>query len=852
MLTHTAPRRAGPAFRFDMRNSPGKSSISRSRTTRIRLVLLYIVFGLLWIIFSDRLVAWLVDERATMDTIQTAKGWFFVAFTGAMLYLLTHNLSIRGEDVSDNSRGHRPMRFLHRHSTHVAMTVLITGVCVSILAWITIRQRDAKQSKDEFQLLAEERIGAIRHEARSTIEFVDFLAAFFQSSTEVTRDEFEAFARKILRARPYFWRAHWSVMVKHQDLDALVKQARAEGIQDFSVRERTLQQTVVPVQRRDEHAVVWFEVSTRAADSPLGLDLLASPARRDSLVASRDSGNASLTAPTTLFADVQGQHAVSLFKAVYARTNTGDIPQTPEARRSRVTGYVGVGFRIPDFIEESLRNLRDSHMELSVFDAEFPAERLAVHAPESSDLPPMSAAQIRAASPHVVEKEIDIGGRKWLVLCVPAAETFSASLSLASLSIPLGGMLGSLLLSMYIASLGSLASSERVAAKNALALAERSHLLEVSEARLRMALSCGHLGVWNWDFKADVVSSDDYHGEIWGRRPGDPPIGTDFYRERMDPLEYDRTMARLQVAVDNHTDYTDVVRILLPDGTRRWGEIRGPCQYAADGSPLVMIGVLADITNRKVAELEIQKLNEKLEERVQLRTRELERVNHELEAFTYSVSHDLRAPLRAIDGFSRILLAEGEPKTDSEVRRMLGIIRTNTIRMSSLIDDLLVFSRLGRSQVKRLQVDMNALVQDVIQTVIAPEEVRRVRFEIGSLSPCSGDPTMLKQVWINLISNAVKFTRDTPHPHIRISSIASNEIPTYRIEDNGIGFDMQYADKLFGVFQRLHRWDEFEGTGVGLAIVKRVIERHGGVIHAFAEIEKGARFEFTVPGAADE
>jgi two-component system cell cycle sensor histidine kinase/response regulator CckA len=266
----------------------------------------------------------------------------------------------------------------------------------------------------------------------------------------------------------------------------------------------------------------------------------------------------------------------------------------------------------------------------------------------------------------------------------------------------------------------------------------------------------------------------------------------------------------------------------------------------SDGSPLILeLGI--DISDRKKAEEEVYQLNVELEQRVARRTAQLEAANRELESFSYSVSHDLRAPLRAIDGFSQILLKDHADRLDAEGRRLLDIIRANTGKMGQLIDDLLAFSRMGRREVKVAHLDMETLVQDVVKDLQETLGDRTVQWELQPLPATQADRALMHQVWVNLLGNALKFTRSQKTAIIEVGCRSAGDEDIYYVKDNGVGFDMQYAHKLFGVFQRLHRYEEFEGTGVGLALVQRIVQRHGGRIWAEGRVNGGATFYFSLP-----
>ena len=246
---------------------------------------------------------------------------------------------------------------------------------------------------------------------------------------------------------------------------------------------------------------------------------------------------------------------------------------------------------------------------------------------------------------------------------------------------------------------------------------------------------------------------------------------------------------------------------------------------------------------------QVSRSHHHLEAQVAQRTKALEGTNAELEAFSYSVSHDLRAPLRAVHGFARILLEDHHAQLDPEAQRLLGVIDQNTRRMGQLIDDLLAFSRLGRKEIAAGLVDMEELARTVADEVRRTDAGRKgaLAIQIDPLPPVHGDRALLRQVMSNLLQNAAKFTRDRAEARVEVGSQRDGEQTVYFVKDNGAGFDARYADKLFGVFQRLHSTEQFDGTGVGLAIVKRIVQRHGGRVWAEGKVNHGATFFFTLP-----
>lgn len=369
---------------------------------------------------------------------------------------------------------------------------------------------------------------------------------------------------------------------------------------------------------------------------------------------------------------------------------------------------------------------------------------------------------------------------------------------------------------------------------------------------LRDAGRIAQFGGWMLDVASGEVQRSD---EVWRIIERDPATAIDLEASLEICTEESRVRlaAAIDAAVKNVDPWDFEIEILLPTGGRKWVRSIGHPVADGDGRVRSVQGSLQDVTAQHEAAAEIRRLNEELEGRVRMRTAELEAANRELESFTYTVSHDLRAPLRTMDGFAEMVVEDYAPLLPPDGARQLQVIRHRAQHMGTLIDDLLAFSRLGREPLRLVPVDMRALVDETLAELLPACGERRIEVDVGDLPPCSGDRGLLKQVWVNLISNALKYTRRRETAHVAIGSERdAGGGHAYFVRDDGTGFDMAHAGKLFGVFQRLHRSEDFEGTGVGLAIVQRIVQRHGGRVWCEAAPGVGATFFFTLDAGATE
>jgi PAS domain S-box-containing protein len=362
---------------------------------------------------------------------------------------------------------------------------------------------------------------------------------------------------------------------------------------------------------------------------------------------------------------------------------------------------------------------------------------------------------------------------------------------------------------------------------------------------LHKANALARIGGWEIDMVKGTVYWSDITREIHETEAGYVPdltTGINFYKEGPGR---ELIQKKVSEAIDFGKSWDEELQIVTAKNNERWVRVIGEAEFKGDQCVRVY-GSFQDIDQRKKAQLEVLELNDQLEQKVIQRTEELRKSIADLEAFSYSVSHDLRAPLRSILGYSAILAEDYASQLDDEARRVTGIITKNTLKMGQLVDDLLHFSKISRQDISKKSIDTNSMLNEIIESLSPPVAITWV---IAPLPESRGDFNALRQVWTNLLSNAIKYSSKKEHPRIEIGSFTQLDATGFFVKDNGAGFDALYKDKLFKVFQRLHHAQEFEGTGVGLAIVDKIISKHGGKVWAEANLNQGAQFFFTLPNS---
>ena len=373
---------------------------------------------------------------------------------------------------------------------------------------------------------------------------------------------------------------------------------------------------------------------------------------------------------------------------------------------------------------------------------------------------------------------------------------------------------------------------------------ETKNALQKSEERYRLAQRAAEIGSWDWNIKTGDLAWSDQIEPMFGFKKGKFGKTYEAFLDCIHPDDRQRVIDAVNACLEKDEEYDVEHRIVWPNGLVHWVRETGDVIRNKDVKAVRMLGIVQDITDRKKKEKNIKKLNENLLHH----SIELAAINKELEAFSYSVSHDLRAPLRSIDGFSQALFEDYADKLDEEGKDYLTRVRKATQHMGRIIDDLLKLSRITRRQLENEKVNLSVLSQSIIDDLQKKDSKRKVKISIDKDLTVMGDKQLLLLALENIIGNAWKFTSKKSNAKIEIGKTRKGGKDVFFVQDNGAGFDMKYADKLFIPFQRLHSDDEFEGIGIGLGIVNRIVHRHGGNIWAEGEVGKGAIFYFTLGG----
>lgn len=691
-----------------------------------------------------------------------------------------------------------------------------------------------------------ERIAALQftshcHEMQNTIteKLADYAlllqsgVGLFNAYEVVTREEWRLFTKshKIEKQLPGILGLGFSLLIPPAELTRHTHEIRSEGFPEYTLRPGG--------DRGIYSSIIYLEPFSGRNLLAFGYDMLSEPVRRAAMERARDTDAAALSGKVVLVQETSTE--VQAGTLMYAPVYRKGMPiETVEQRRAAIYGWVYSPYRMNDLMQEMLAGFNlEKQIHIQVFDGEQPA-------PESLLYESRFAGEEGVGPRPVFSRQtlLDFNGHRWTMRFT---KNGGGLFTLHFMGVWLT-MVGSTLITVLLFALIWTLLNTRAEALRM--VEERTAELQETEEVYRTVADY----TYDWEYWAAPDGTLRYlspscEGHT-GYRSAEFQQDSGLMQRITHPDDWNQLADHLHFALDaarQANQHQMDFRITTRRGEERWFAHVCQAVYDGDGKYLGQRACNRDITDRKQAEAQIIQLNFELEQRVINRTAQLAAANQELEAFCYSVSHDLRAPLRHIDGYVELLVSRYRDHLTDKGLHYLETIADSARQMGVLIDDLLQFSRTGRVNCAQERMDMNQVLQETLTILQEANAGRTIAWEIKDLPPVRGDCALLRQVWMNLLGNAIKYTRPRETARIEVSAREENGEIIFAVQDNGVGFDMQYVGKLFGVFQRLHSQEQFEGTGIGLATVQRIINRHGGRVWAEAELGRGATFYFTLP-----
>ena len=712
----------------------------------------------------------------------------------------------------------------------LAMAALLACLAILALYVTSVTDRELRERQREFVVNAE----AVAAQVRQRLFHIELITrggvALFSSVEQPSRAQWTAYADG-LQIESQFPSMIGLGYAAYADSGPALRRLDASMTR---AGELPLWRVVPAGERAAYGPIVFLDPATPANRIALGYDMYSEPLRRQAMQAARDTGLPTLSGVVDLVQDAGAAHRAGmlLYSPVYS---DAQVPPDTAARRARLRGWVYVPFHADVFVQRVQRSF-PKPMILRVVDVG-PASEQTIYADPAFRTVLADGDPDAPAFTHSIP--VQAYGREWRVdFQSPSRAVLSSAIPGLGTTI-LVGSLASLLLFLVILSLArTRAQAEAIASR-------MTESFRRSEQRFRNSMHYSAIGKVLLDKQGRVVESNPALSRITGMDDGQL-LGLPFARLLVDddPAGLLATGQHRALGVGVHRLTCDLRHA---DGTSRTVQLTFAPMPGDPASEVTSLVQVEDVSERVRAEARIHALNRSLETRVQLRTRELLLANKELESFSYTISHDLRAPLRAIDGFSQILDSRHAGQLDATGRGYLARIRAAAARMSELIDALLTISRLGRGDLHREWVDMSAVAGEIVAELHEQDPQRQVLVSITPGMQVYADRALLRNLLQNLLDNAWKFTRDADPARISLQPLVNAEVPSFALTDNGTGFDPAYANKLFRPFQRLHDQAQFEGHGIGLASVRRIVERHGGSIRAESAPGQGARFVFSLP-----
>jgi len=710
----------------------------------------------------------------------------------------------------------------------VAWIVLLLTLLVTLSVWKNAEEALLQAQQVQFENRASDVSDAILKRMQAYEHVLRGGVGLLAASESVSRTEWKVYVAslRIQERYPGIQGIAFSAYIPAARLDAHLRTIRAEGFPDYAIR---------PAGVRAEYtSIIYLEPFDWRNQRAFGFDMFSEATRRAAMERARDTGGTAISSKVTLVQETgkEVQAGMLMYLPYY---KNGTPHNTLAERRANLVGYVYSPFRLNDFMSGILEQ-KQTGVELDIDVEVYDGTQHSADSLLYDDDGIAHALGKPAAGSLTLTRQIDLYGHTWS-LHFTTRPAFHAAFDKNK---PLFILVVGTLLSVMLAGLIWMFSTQR---RRALEMSTSS--LD-SEHRVRALLDNMDEGIVVISETGMIEMSNPAAERLFGYR-SEEVVGKNVSMLMPEPYhsEHDGYLANyLRTGQAKIIGRGREVTAKRSDGSVFPMDLR-ISEFSLEGRRQ-FIGSIRDITERKRAQDEILRLNASLEERGQQRTAQLEAANKELESFSYSVSHDLRAPLHGIDGFSQALLEDYAAKLDDQGKGYLQRVRAATQRMAELIDDMLNLARVTRAPMQRAPVDLSALATAITDELrqTQPERAMEVVVQPGLVA--DGDAKLLKVLLMNLLANAWKFTGKQERARIEFGMQPGGGVPAYFVHDNGVGFDMQYVHKLFGAFQRLHAMDEFPGTGVGLATVQRIVHRHGGRAWAEAAVEQGATFFFTL------
>ncbi len=775
----------------------------------------------------------LLGRVSTADLAPTFGSWWMGSAAGAAVFAPLAILWLSG-----------PLRAgLRRKLSVTAPLAAILAFALVLFAQVGARERERVSA--DFERKVDELSSGLERSFDGSLDVLDSLGSFYDAARSVDRREFSAFARFALAHGGGVRSLAWCPRVRQAERAGCVRAGRLEIDPSFGLLEKNAAGALVPAAERPEYFPTFYAETVGDAKRPRGVDAAADPERRAALERARDEGAPAATAPLALDDGSSSRSGIAVYRPVYGH---GEPHGNAAERRKCLVGYVCAEVEIPEVVERAIEGADLEGLRVALADVSQPSSPILLAARPTSKVPATAGAAERA---HRVGHRF--AGRDWQLVFESDASALLPPRSRQSWLVLAGGLLFTALLEAFllvgtgrsdaIEALVARRTGELEQANDHLrhevaerARAEAEH--QSSEIRLAAAQALAHLGSWELDLEGRrVLWSDELH-RILGLKPRNEPFSFEECLERIHPEDRARVTAGLEASIRDRKTFATHLRIVRTDAVRTL-HVRGEVVCDAAGRPFRVHGTGQDVTELKHAERELAR-----------RTQELERSNAELERFAYVASHDLQEPLRAVASHVQILEQDYKGRLDADADECISCAVEGVQRMHALINDYLAYSRVRSATEELAPTPTGPALERALKNLERAIAESGAVVTHDAMPTVHADPVQVVQLFQNLVGNAVKF-RGAEAPRVHVSAARAEAMCLFSVSDNGIGIDPEHTRKIFTIFQRLHTQDRYPGTGIGLAICKKIVDRHGGRIWVESMPGMGSTFRFTLPFAPE-